>query len=137
MLNSIDSGTATAWGVAVGSFTMAVFERIKNSKKVERSDADKQTLSLAHASEERARIHQQIADDYKTLLEKERLEHKATRDFWHDENGKNQALLGAANLKVMELQDRPDLRDILSILKTQSEGIKEILLLLARTHPHE
>lgn len=138
----IDPTSAGAWIVAAITSGMAVFERVKSSKVQKKTATEDETLSLAKASQERGNMMGKMAEEYKELLEQERSDHKKTRDYWHDENGKAQLLLSQANLKVLELQDRPDLRDIIDALKTQgeaiqkqSEGIKEILIHL--THSHE
>lgn len=138
----IDPTSAGAWIVAAITSGMAVFEKIKSSKVQKKTAIEDETLSLAKASQERGNMMGKMAEEYKELLEQERSDHKKTRDYWHDENGKSQLLLSQANLKVLELQDRPDLRDIIDALKTQgeaiqkqSEGIKEILIHL--THSHE
>lgn len=137
----IDPTATGAWIVAAITSGMAVFERVKSSKVQKKTATEDETLSLAKASQERGNMLGKMAEEWKALLEQERLDHKKTRDYWHDENGKAQALLAAANLKVLELQDRPDLRDIIDALKMQgeaikeqSEGIREILIHLTRNH---
>lgn len=135
----LDPTATGAWIVAVITSAAAVFERTRSSKVQKRTEADDETLSLAKASQARGDMMGKIAEEYKELLEQERVEHKKTREYWHDENDKAQALVAASNLKVIELQDRPDLRDIIIALKTQGvaiheqgEGIKEILIELMR-----
>lgn len=137
----IDPSNAAGWGTAFVAFSMAAFERIKSSKVQSKTVDETETLSLAKAAREKAELMFKMAEEYKALLEQERIDHKKTRDYWHAENGKSQDKLSAANLKVLELQDRPDLRDILSALKKQGEGIqeqgegiKQILLHLIQNH---
>lgn len=125
--------TATIFAV------MAGVERFRSHKKTKKSEVDDETLSLAKASQERANLLAKILEENKSLLLQERTEHKATRDFWHEENGKAQKLLSEANLKVLELQDRPDLREVITELKLQGaalqlqgKGIEQLLLIMSQ-----
>lgn len=148
-----DPAQVAAWIVAAVAGGAAAFERIRNAKHARQREESADLVSDAKAQAERAEMHAKLADEYKRLFEKEHAELQAYRDYVHDKQQKDQALLAASQERIQELQARPDFSDLFEHLKSQSdvsvkilagmerqqEGTKEILsaikTLVERSHP--
>lgn len=112
--------TASVFALAAG------YERFRSNKTIKKSETESDTLSDAKAYQQRGDLMAKMATEYKELYEKEANEHIKTRDFWHTKAGEHQVAISLCQDRILELQGRPDLTDIVNCIKMQSESIKEL-----------
>lgn len=137
--------TELAGGILTIIFAIdAVFQRYKNSKKVKKSEQDDDILSEAKMYREKSNLMQKAAEENLKLYRTEKEDHNLTRKFWHDKSSEYQTDLTKCQTQIIELQSRPDLTDILNIVKDQSrtsveilQGIADILKFIKEDFQHE
>lgn len=117
----------TAGAVAVICFCQAVYERLRNKKKEEKSDTEKALLSDAKMFQDRSEVLAKLAADNLTLYKTEKASHEKTRDYWHEKASQFQATLGACQVQIEEYKQRPDFSQILHHIEQQAEATTEVL----------
>jgi hypothetical protein len=131
---SLPPDQAAAYISAIIFAVAAGYERFRSNKVVTKTATDDAVLSDAKRQEERGNLMAKMADEYRSLYSKEAEEHIKTREFWHSKQGDHQTNLSKCQEKILELQARPDLTDILTSIRAQGEvslqileGIREVL----------
>lgn len=120
------------WVAGAIGFCMAVYERLRTSKKQDKTEAEQELVSDAKRQQERANLLGKSADENLELFKKEQAEHQRTRDFWHEKSGEFQNTLSKCQDKLAEVSARPDYSEMLLLLKKQGEHIERMLKVLER-----
>lgn len=105
----------------------AIIERWNAARRAAKTETETELLSDAKMHRDRATMLQKTAEENLALYHSEREEHQKTREYWHSKASEFQASLLVAQEKIAELTARPDLTDILNIIKGQSNTSLEIL----------
>lgn len=120
----------------------AVFERLRNKKKEDKTEAEKNLLSDARMFQERGEILKTLADDNLSLYKAEHEDHKKTRDYWHEKASEFQTTLAKCQVQIEEFKSRPDLTQVVKYIEAQSAtsvailgGIRDILEQIKRLYP--
>lgn len=113
-------------------FCMAIYERLKSSKKQDKTEAEAELVSDAKRLEERATLLGKIADANASELAKEQEAHQKTRTFYHEKIKTDSADSLKLQEKLLALEARPDYTEILTLLKKQGDHIERMLKLLER-----
>lgn len=115
-----------AWIAAAVAATAAGIERWRASKVVAKTAQEKEVVADAKAQEARGNLYAKMAEEYKSLLEKEYAAHEGTREYHHKKAKEDQALLLRCNEKCTELQAKTDVTKIEMLLLQQGESLKTL-----------
>lgn len=116
-----------AWITAAIMGLVAAFERVRNMRASKKREENTELLSDSKAFKTRGDAMAALAEEWKNRWDKEHGEYNSYRDWVHKKGQEDQIVLSAAQLKISELQARPDFSDLFDHLKHQSDVSVQIL----------
>jgi len=116
-----------AWITAGVASLFAGFERARNFYAAKKRGVDTDLLTDSKAFKTRGDAMASLAEEWKVRWDKEHEEYNKYREWVHTKTQEDQKILTGAQLKILELQARPDLSDLFDHLRSQSDMSVEIL----------
>lgn len=105
---------------------LVAHEKWTNRNKTKKIEETQDSLAEAKVFKERGDMLLVQVEEYKTMLEKERMAHEASRKFHHDQATIAQEKMSACNDKCLELQARTDITRIETMLGEQTRSLVQI-----------
>lgn len=134
------AGQSATWVATAIVFALSVLDKVKSSKERNRVQKDTELLSESQMWKSKAEIMKTASEDNLKLYQAEREEHKKTRDYWHEKSSEFQTTLSKCQDKLLELEHRPNLTEVMRSIEHTAElsgkileGIKEIIIHLTKT----